>query len=280
MTQLRPLSMFKQSNFLSKAGLLAVGIAVTGCNSNSTEAKQSSASSSSALSDTASKATPAADSDADVVTALEKNFQASGFEQKIISAVPTKMDGIYWVTGEGIPSFFSDKSGRFLIQGQIIEIGQEKPIDISTDLMASNAKDVLAKVNKDELIVFPAKGETKAAVYVFTDVDCPYCTKLHEEIDEINGLGIEVRYLAWPRSEQSVPKMQAIWCSEDRVAAMNQAKSGMPLAAASCNDPVRAHMQLGASLGVSGTPAIYTESGHQIGGYLPAQQLAQAAIAN
>lgn len=37
---------------------------------------------------------------------------------------------------------------------------------------------------------------------------------------------------------------------------------------------------LGLSLGVSGTPAVFTESGIQIGGYLPAKDMAAAAITN
>ena len=97
---------------------------------------------------------------------------------------------------------------------------------------------------------------------------------------DINARGIEVRYLAWPRSQESVPKMEAIWCSQDRNAAMNQAKSGADIQAPSCSNPVQAQMALGASLGVRGTPAIFTQSGQQIGGYLPAAELAQAAIAN
>ncbi|HAH80198.1 MAG TPA: protein-disulfide isomerase, partial [Gammaproteobacteria bacterium] len=33
-----------------------------------------------------------------------------------------------------------------------------------------------------------------------TDVDCGYCRKLHNEMAQINELGIEVRYLAYPRA--------------------------------------------------------------------------------
>lgn len=268
----------KQSLLLPKIGLLGLAIAIAGCNSNSTESKQDGPNTAESVSN-ANTSVTAKDSNPEVVAALEKNFKASGFDQTIISAIPTKMDGIYWVTSEGMPSFFSDESGQYVMQGQIIEIGQDKPIDISADLIAENAKTALANVDKDEMIIYPAKGETKAAVYVFTDADCPYCTKLHSEMDTINDLGIEVRYLAWPRSEGSVPKMESIWCSEDRAAAMNQAKAGQALLAPDCDSPVRDHMKLGMSLGVSGTPAIYTESGYQIGGYLPANQLAEAAVA-
>lgn len=220
----------------------------------------------------------AADSDSAVVKALQANLKASGIEENILSAVPTDMKDIYWVTASGLPSFFTDKSGKHIIQGQIIAVGAEAPVDISGALVAKTAQEALKAVDKKDMIIYPAKGETKSVVYSFTDADCPYCTKLHEEIDDINARGIEVRYLAWPRSEGSIPKMEAIWCSEDRNAAMDQAKMGANVQAPSCNSPVKSQIELGMALGVRGTPAIFTESGQQIGGYLPAAQLAQTAI--
>jgi len=219
-----------------------------------------------------------ADNDAAVVKALQANLKASGIEENILSAVPTDMKDIYWVTASGLPSFFTDKSGKHIIQGQIIAVGAEAPVDISGALVAKAAQEALKAVDKKDMIIYPAKGETKSVVYSFTDADCPYCIKLHEEMSDINARGIEVRYLAWPRNEGSIPKMEAIWCSEDRKAAMDQAKMGANVQAPSCNNPVKEQIELGMSLGVRGTPAIFTESGQQIGGYLPAAQLAQTAI--
>lgn len=217
-------------------------------------------------------------SDPAVVKSLQTNLKASGIEETILSAVPTDMADIYWVTAEGLPSFFTDKAGKHIIQGQIIAVGAEMPVDISAVLVASTAQEALKAVDKKDMVIYPAKGTTKAVVYSFTDADCPYCTKLHEEMADINARGIEVRYLAWPRSQESVPKMEAIWCSQDRKAAMDQGKAGANVQAPSCNSPVQSQMALGRSLGVNGTPAIFTESGQQIGGYLPAAQLAQTAI--
>lgn len=259
-------------------------VAATGCSNNADDASVASSdsaqSSSASSSSVASKAADNADNDQAVVNALQANLEASGIEEKVVSAVPTAMDDVYWVTVEGLPSFFTDKSGKHIIQGQIIAVGEAEPIDISGELIARTAQDALKVVDKKDMVIYPAKGETKSVLYAFTDADCGYCRQLHSEMDDINARGIEVRYLAWPRSEESIPKMEAVWCSEDRLAAMDQAKMGANISAASCNSPVAQQMALGASLGVRGTPAIFTESGQQIGGYLPADQLAQAAILN
>jgi thiol:disulfide interchange protein DsbC len=264
------------SRFMMSALLVIVA---AGCSNNAADATSNS-SVVNAATTKVSSAKVAADNDPAVVEALQTNLTASGIEERIVSAVPTDMEGIYWVTAEGLPSFFTDKSGKHIIQGQIIAVGEAQPVDISAALTAKTAQEALKAVDKKEMIIYPAKGETKSVIYAFTDADCGYCRKLHEEMDDINARGIEVRYLAWPRSQESVPKMEAIWCSQDRKAAMNQAKMGADVQAPSCANPVQEHMALGARLGVRGTPAVFTETGEQVGGYLPAAQLAEAVGAN
>ena len=222
----------------------------------------------------------AKDSDPAVVKSLQANLQASGIEEKILSATPTDMDGIYWVTANGLPPFFSDKAGKHIIQGQIIAVGDTTPVDISAAFIADNAQQALKAVDKKDMIIYPAVGKTKSVLYAFTDADCGYCRKMHEEMADINARGIEVRYLAWPRSEESVPKMEAIWCSEDRRAAMDQAKMGAEVQGPTCNNPIQQQVALGAALGVRGTPAVFTQTGEQVGGYLPAAQLAEAVGIN
>ena len=254
-------------------------IVAAGCSNNAADATSNTDLVNSSKSKT-STAAVSKDSDARVVKSLQANLKASGIEETILSAVPTDMTGIYWVTAEGLPSFFTDKAGKHIIQGQIIAVGAEAPVDISAALLASTAQEALKAVDKKDMVIYPAKGVTKAVVYAFTDADCGYCRKLHEEMDDINTRGIEVRYLAWPRSQESVPKMEAIWCSQDRKAAMNQGKAGADVQAPSCANPVQEQMALGAKLGVRGTPAIFTEAGQQVGGYLPAAQLAEAVGAN
>ena len=54
---------------------------------------------------------------------------------------------------------------------------------------------VFATRSTDDMIVFKPAGQTKAIINVFTDVDCGYCRKLHNEVPQLNAMGIEVRYL-------------------------------------------------------------------------------------
>ena len=213
---------------------------------------------------------------ADIEQKLAANLAKSGIDAKVTSVTPTAMPSLYWVKAEGLPAFFTDNTGQYIVQGDIVKVGGDAPEPISANLAAADTKVALAALDPNDMVIFKPKGETRAVIYVFTDADCGYCRKLHSEIDRINALGIEVRYLPWPRSEQTMPIMEAIWCSPDRNQALTAAKQGLPVNAPACDNPVRRIQQLGLDLGVSGTPAIFDANGHQLGGYMPPEQLARA----
>lgn len=215
----------------------------------------------------------------DIQQALQDNLAKSGIDVAVTDVSPSGMPDIYMVSLANMPPVFTDKTGTYIIQGDIIELGQAAPVNLSAKAHSVVNKQILLDVPTSEMIVFPAKGETKAAVYVFSDPTCHYCQLLHKDVPKLNSKGIEVRYLAWPRSERAVPIAEAVWCNTDPHQAMTDAKSGTMPTSESCDNPVRRHMQIGLNLGVSGTPAVFTESGEQIGGYLPADDMAAAAIA-
>lgn len=212
---------------------------------------------------------------------LTQSLKETGYHQVVTSVEETEIDNIYIVNVEGMPPFFSDSTGKYVMQGQIMQLGNGVPIDIMSKHYSEKARGALRKIAIDDMVVYPSIGEREAIIYVFTDVDCPYCAKLHEEIEETNKLGIEVRYLAWPRSQSSIPKTKSIWCSEDKKAAMDKAIAGDTIESLDCDsNVVEEQIELGRILGVNGTPGIFTESGVLIGGYLPSNQLKKAVVAN
>lgn len=253
-------------------GLTACGDDKAKKASDSTQAKTETAAS------TADLPKPA-DNDQAVVDALQAKLdKAQVADLTVKSAIKTSMPDIYWVSFENAPAMFTDKNGSYLIQGQIVNLDGEKPTDIAAEIQSSIAKETLATVPADEMIIIPAKGDKKASITVFTDPTCHFCQKLHEELDLLTAGGIEVRYLAWPRNEAAVPLSEQVWCASDHLTALTDAKKGKSLNATACDNPVRKHMAIGHQLGISGTPAVFAESGQQIGGYLPADQMIQAAI--
>ena len=236
--------------------------------------------------DTTQDTAPMSADESAIVTRLQDNLNKSGLDAKVLSVTVTKMPNMYVAKIEGMAPIFTDSTGEFIIQGDVIQIGGASPVSLGGQINAELAKTELAALDTKDMIVYEAKGAPKTHVYVFSDPTCHYCQLLHKDIKEINDAGIEVRYLAWPRSEQVVPLVEAIWCSSDRKTSITAAKQNIDQAAMTlsqvptCTNPVRAQMDLGFKLGVSGTPAIFAANGVQVGGYLPSDRLAQVAIEN
>lgn len=210
-----------------------------------------------------------------LITTLEKNLKTADIKVKITDIKPTEVPNLYWVSLEGMPPVYTTADGKYIIQGDVIRLGDKQLHNVSESLQAGVNKKHLQNLKNEDLIIYPAKGETKHVVYVFTDASCPYCHKLHEQMQDINAKGIEVRYIAWPRGDQFVPAMESVWCSADRKTAFDQAISGIPLPPANCKNPVKDQYHLGQVMGVNGTPAIYNSEGVYLGGYLTASELAK-----
>lgn len=202
---------------------------------------------------------------------------------KVLSVRPTAMPGLYEVELPGM-QLYASADGQYLIQGTLLQVKGKQLVNLSEQAQAGRRAPVLKTVDRREAIIFPARGKPKAVLTVFTDVDCGYCRKLHQEVPAMNRLGIEVRYLAFPRDLPRVGlnggtgrTMAQIWCSADPAKAMTLAKQGeaVPPARAGCKSPVAEQYKLGQRLGVRGTPAIFTDKGEQLGGYISADQAAQ-----
>lgn len=209
-----------------------------------------------------------------LVSTLEKHFKTANINAKILAVKKTEVPNLYWVNLEGMGSVYATADGQYIIQGDVIRLGDKQLHNVSEALQSTENKKHLAALKTEDLIVYPAQGgKAKHVIYVFTDSSCPYCHKLHEHLAEITAKGIEVRYIAWPRGEQFMPTMTAIWCSEDRKAAFDQAVQGLPVLAGECKNPVRDQYQLGLNMGVNGTPAIYNVEGEYLGGYMTPDEI-------
>lgn len=201
---------------------------------------------------------------------------APGVEVDVVNRAP--LPGFYQVIASGQLVYVST-DGKYLLNGDLVDLAAKKSLNDAA--WATYRKAELAKVPASARIEF-APPNPKYRVTVFTDVSCPYCKVLHEHIAEFNKEGIAVDYLAWPRQGvtdlrgQPTPiyrEMAAVWCAADRQAAFTAAKDGHAPKPASCSNPVRYEYELGLKLGVNGTPAIFTPSGRQVGGYLTPAQL-------
>lgn len=187
--------------------------------------------------------------------------------------VESPIPGLYEMTMGG-RIFYISTDGRYLLQGNLLDL--ETREDLTEAKLSQVKKAALAKVSKDKMVVFAPTSGTKHVITVFTDIDCGYCRKLHQDMDDYLKEGFEIRYLFFPRAGVGSPsydKSVSVWCAQDRKQAMTDAKAGKELPKAQCDNPVREHMHLGEMMGVTGTPSMVLEDGRLIPGFVPAKNL-------
>ncbi len=122
--------------------------------------------------------------------------------------------------------YYVSIDGKHLLLGDLIEI--KSRTNLTGNARQALAKQLIDAIGEKEMIVIAPK-ETRATITVFTDVDCPYCAKLHLDVPELNRNGIKVRYLLYPRAgkdSETYRRSVAVWCASDRIKAIGIAKSG------------------------------------------------------
>ncbi len=210
----------------------------------------------------------------DVPPALSARLKALAPDMEPDHVIETPLAGMYEVRFSSIIVYLS-ADGRYMLRGDLVDLDTQR--NFTEEARRVARADAIGALGESSMIVF-APDTVKHTVTVFTDVDCPYCARMHQQMADYNGLGIEVRYAAFPRAGVSSPtydKMVSVWCAADQRTAMTDAKMGTSIEMLSCDNPVREHYETGQGIGVTGTPAIVLESGEIVPGYVPPQELAR-----
>ena len=194
------------------------------------------------------------------------------------SVEATPVSGLYQVSfGMQVVYLFED--GKHLLSGDLINL--EAGADLTEDARKSGRKSVIDSLDEEGMVIF-TPSETQSTITVFTDTECGYCVRLHQELQQVLAGGVRVRYLGYPRAglgSESHKTLVSVWCAEDSQDAMNDAKSGQRIKPVVCETPIEQHMQAAEAVGVRGTPTIVLQDGKLIPGYVPAGELIPMANA-
>ncbi len=191
----------------------------------------------------------------------------------VAKITPHEASGLYVVEFDNGNTLYATENGNYFVAGDLYRME-------GGGLVNETEQVKLAKLEAwpaEDMVIYEA-AEEKAHITVFTDVDCGYCRMLHNEVPELNDLGITVRYLAFPRAgvgSHSYNKMVSVWCSDDPKALMDKAKQGIAIPENKCVNPVAEQYALGVAVGVKGTPTVVLSTGSILPGYLPAAELAK-----
>jgi thiol:disulfide interchange protein DsbC len=195
-------------------------------------------------------------------------------EIEVDNVSPSPIAGLYEVM-VGTQLMYVTGDGRYFVDGRIVDL--EKREDLTEPRLAEARLRATSKIGEDQMIIFDPDDEVRHTVTVFTDIDCGYCRKLHQEMDGYNDEGIRIRYLFYPRAGKGSPsyeKAVSVWCADDRRAAMTAAKAGEKIPSEDCDTPIDQHVALGQSLAIRGTPALLLDSGDLVPGYVEPKRLA------
>jgi thiol:disulfide interchange protein DsbC len=188
----------------------------------------------------------------------------------------TPVPGIYELT-HGADISYVSADAKYVFAGDMYRVSDRGEFPNLSETRRRELRLArLSEVPESQMLVF-GPADAKHTISVFTDVDCPWCRKMHSQIADYNKLGIRVRYLFFPRTgpdTESWAKAEAVWCSADRKDAFTRTKGGEEIKPRACpGAPVAREYKLGHDLGVNGTPGVVLENGELIPGYLPPTQL-------
>tara|TARA_Y100001935_G_scaffold13683_1_gene10432 strand:- start:298 stop:999 length:702 start_codon:yes stop_codon:yes gene_type:complete len=164
---------------------------------------------------------------------------------------------------------------EYIILGDILSLKGGRPENETEKDKGRLRLKMLANLDQDSFIKFKSNNEN-SVLTVFTDVECTYCRKFHSEIDEYLANGVSINYLAFPRTgidSSSYEKMVSAWCSNEKKESITNLKNDVDIEMTNCENPVENHFEIGRRIGVTGTPAIVTQTGLLLPGYIPANEL-------
>jgi thiol:disulfide interchange protein DsbC len=189
----------------------------------------------------------------------------------------SKIENLFVVDIGDLQPIYASKDGEFFFYGELYAVNGNLLQNTTKDEINLKRKSILDEAfSEDDFISFKSENE-KHKVTIFTDVDCGYCRKFHNEIKDFNDLGITINYVAFPRSgldSDSYNKIVTAWCSKDPKDILTKMKQGIDVQLSMCQDhPVETHFLLGQKIGITGTPAIIKSNGELLPGYLPPEEL-------
>lgn len=188
----------------------------------------------------------------------------------------TPVPGIFELVHEADVSYIT-ADAKYVFAGDLYQITTRGDFPNLSEARRQQLRlEKLAAIPESEMLIF-GPASASHTITVFTDVDCPWCRKLHSQIADYNKLGIRVRYLFFPRTgpdTESWYKAEAVWCARDRKQALTRAKNDEKIEMKPCPDaPVARDYELGHQMGVTGTPGIVLENGELVPGYLGPKDL-------
>lgn len=197
-----------------------------------------------------------------------------------VKLAPVK--GLYEVSvqrGNRQAVVYVDFAKKLLMPAPIFEITSKRSLTpASVELPVVIPKADLAKIPRNDSIVM-GKADGSKILFVFTDPDCPYCVKLHNELKKLvtlePELTIYIKMFPLKMHPQAYDKARVILGAKS-LEMLEKAFAHGQLPAPGDNDPkqpVDETIKIGESLGIQGTPAMIFPDGRLVAGAMSAEAI-------
>ncbi len=182
---------------------------------------------------------------------------------KILEIRQSPIDDFWEVAYETGPErliVYIHKNSRYIIHGQLLD----------RQIKRNLTRERLKELRRVEIPRLPLEnaismGNGKRKLYIFTNPDCHFCFQLHEELKATKD--IQAFLFLYPFNLNSYRKSKAIWCSKDKLRALEEAYQGMETKSPDCNTAViDKNMELAKILMIDSTPTIIFQNGKVIEG--------------
>ena len=186
-----------------------------------------------------------------------------GASVKVKSVSPVPVSGLYEVL-VGNEIFYTDSAGKYLFQGEIIELATGKNIteqrqnDLNrikwSDLNQSNAFKTV-------------RGNGNRQLAIFSDPNCGYCKRLEKSLLQLDNVTIYT-YLIPILSPDSAIKAKQIWCSADPSKSYIEwmVNGVSPTGKTDCATPLDKNLAFAKTNGITGTPTLFFTDGSRFPG--------------
>ncbi len=206
------------------------------------------------------------------IAALKKTMEQKFPGASIRGIIKSPYFGLYEVQVDD-QMVYTDTRAAYVLVGSIYDTETKRNL---TEARQRELNRVAFSSLPLELAIKKVKGTGERKLAVFSDADCPFCSRLENDLKAIDNVTIYT--FLYPIDQlhpDAARKSRKIWCAPDKQKAWDEffASGKLPDNAGDCDNPVTTTAELGAKLRVTATPTLVFADGSLVPGALPAAQI-------